>query len=702
MSLNKQQREAALHGEGPALVLAGPGSGKTTVLMVRTAYLIFELGIKPGQILALTFNKAAQMEMDTRFQRLFGDQLSEPVRFSTLHSFCYGVVRQYERRQGKKLRLIEGGSSLEPGEQANGDLSKYALVRRIYGEINGVSPQEEEMENALNEISRLKNKRLSEEEIKDFRTKNFPLVFKAYEGVKKQNLLMDFDDMLIYADAIFRKCPDLLQRSRESFRFFQVDEGQDLSQIQFDILRRLVPDQKGNLFIVADDDQSIYGFRGAEPRHILKLGESYASLKFYKLEQNYRSIKEVVDLSSQFIKTNEARYEKSHFTENPSGMPPQTVKSPDMEQQYTFIRDRLKAGDTSDKSFTAAILYRNNLSAVSLSDFLDRNRIPFTIRQGKSGFFSHWLVRDMTAYLSFLANPYDGEAFSRFFSKLNRYISRAMVEFALMSREPEPFIKRMLACPELNNEQRKRIKLLSGEFKRLSGSSPLHALEYLEDQFKYFGSIQSFAESTGQSMDYLYKLFDTVKTIASPCRSFLEMLERLSSLPALLEKPVGGPEREGFQLTLSTLHASKGLEYDKVFMIDLFKEEIPGESVITKAYREKDTSELEEERRLFYVGMTRARRELYLLSPDSRCGRALPRTLFLNELASINAKLSGNGSPQAEEGVTVIHKKYGRGVIVAAAEAPSGNVTLEVDFSGRVRRLDLGICMEQGILVIED
>ncbi|GAW32616.1 ATP-dependent helicase [Carboxydocella sp. JDF658] len=277
VNLNHQQQQAATHGRGPALVLAGPGSGKTTVITVRIAFLIRELGVSPANILTLTFNRAAKLEMEQRFRRFSGSEIGYQVQFSTLHSFGNQVVRDYENLKGKRLKRIEGD------EQAVEN--KRNILRKLYRELNGTNPGDEELENLINEIGLVKNKMLTSLSGINFSTPNFEGLYRTYEEYKKSNFYMDFDDMLTYAYAILKRYPDILNFYRNQYPYIQVDEGQDLSKIQFEILKLLI--QPGNnLFIVADDDQSIYGFRGAEPGYILEMERQLPGCRIYKLEQN--------------------------------------------------------------------------------------------------------------------------------------------------------------------------------------------------------------------------------------------------------------------------------------------------------------------------------------------------------------------------------------------------------------------------------
>ena len=329
IKLNEQQKQAIAHVKGPALVLSGPGSGKTTVIAARTAYLVMEIGVNPENILTLTFNRAARHEMEHRFTRVFGRDINKKAYFSTFHSFCNLLVRQYEKRQGRRFKRIEGSEDLNS--------NKREILRNIYLQINESNINDDQLEDLINEISLVKNKMLKDLNGINFKTRNFVHIFNAYEEYKRTNLFMDFDDMLTYAYAILNKCPDILMHYKNRYKYIQVDEGQDLSKIQFEILKMLVDPKDCNLFIVADDDQSIYGFRGAEPQYILEVEQKFEGCRLYRLEKNYRSTRNIVDVSSEFIRKNQKRYNKNHRTDNNFRSDPFIISAKDETDQQNLI-----------------------------------------------------------------------------------------------------------------------------------------------------------------------------------------------------------------------------------------------------------------------------------------------------------------------------------------------------------------------------
>ncbi|MCX7746219.1 MAG: ATP-dependent helicase [Clostridia bacterium] len=682
IALDQDQERAAAHVEGPAVILAGPGSGKTTVITARTAFLVLEKGIDPSGILTLTFNRAARYEMENRFNRIFGETVKQKINFSTMHSFCNWVVMDYERKRGKRLKRIEGDIETED--------NKRKIIWRIYQEINGTGLNDDQLEDVINEIGFVKNKMIKDFQNMSFNTKNFSALYKAYEDYKRSKLYMDFDDMLSFAYGILVKCPDILNYYKSKYRFFQVDEGQDLSKIQFEILKLLVKSEKSNLFLVADDDQSVYGFRGAEPRYIFDLEKEFPECKLFRLENNYRSSRNIVEISSRFIKGNIQRYDKVHRTENGVGVDPVILRVNDEEKQLKFLKEEVHKFLREGKK--VAVLYRNNLSSLSIVDAFDRKGIPYKVKQNKLFFFNHWVVQDILAFFKFSLDPYDKNSFLRIYYKMNRYISKSMLECALESENEDAVIDGILKSDEIKPYQQKILIELKGEFKRLARSHPSFVLQYIEEQFKYFSNVSDYCENTGLSFEYLYSFFGIIKTIAAGCQTVPQFLQRMEVLQELVDKP--GKVQSENPVTLTTLHSSKGLEYDCVFMVDLTEGEIPGNRTSEMVKKEQDSS-IEEERRIFYVGMTRAKEYLYLISPETKNEIPESRSPFVDEVIQC---IHERVLDELGEGLIVNHKYYGKGVIENVNRRNKGVVVLEIDFDGIRRKVDFFTCMESGVL----
>ena len=421
--LNDQQKSAVLHKEGPAIILAVPGAGKTTVLIARTANLILNHAVNPRNILSITFSKASAHDMKDRFISMFGPSTGNNISFSTIHSFAFLLIREYARENALTLNLIEG---------SNSNVSKSRLIKDIYRQVNNAFLTEDKLEELLNTIGFVKNMMIDVSDFEDhdnFKIKNFDKIFSAYENYKKENNLIDFDDMLTMSFDILRENPSILKKYQDRYEYVQVDEGQDTSKIQNEIIK-LISSKNNNLFIVADDDQSIYGFRGAYPEELLVFEKKYPNAKVFFMEQNYRSTKNIVSVCDSFIKQNQKRYKKNLFTENESVNPVTITKLKRQEDQYEYILDEIKK--TMNYAETA-ILFRNNISAISIIDYLDKHNIPIYMKDTKMHFFNHWVVLDIISFFNLAMDEGDQRSFEKIYYKMNAYISKIALNFVITS-----------------------------------------------------------------------------------------------------------------------------------------------------------------------------------------------------------------------------------------------------------------------------
>ena len=384
MKFSDEQVLASLHVEGPALVLAVPGAGKTSILLERTHNLI-ESGVHPNNILSLTFSKAAANEMKYRFDYMYQNI---NVKFSTIHAFCYLVIREYSRLRNVEYTLIEGDPKI----------NKIGLLKEIYKNVNRDYITEDKLETLLNAIGYCKNMMIEPKDVKselEVEIDNFESIFKAYEDYKSKRKYMDFDDMLTLSYEILKREPYIKNRFIEQYKYIQIDEGQDSSKIQMEIINLLAKKYK-NLFIVADDDQSIYGFRGAFPKGLFQLKEIYPNMKTFYMQKNFRSSKNIVSASNKFISQNTMRYTKDLVSAKDFDKPIDIVKLETTVDQYEYILEQLE----EDSSGSTAILYRNNLSAIGLLEFFERKRVSFAIRDSKLKFFSHWIINDIKSIMN--------------------------------------------------------------------------------------------------------------------------------------------------------------------------------------------------------------------------------------------------------------------------------------------------------------
>lgn len=618
MKLSKEQEKAINHINGPALVLAVPGAGKTTVIIHRTINLIKNHHISPERILSITFSKASAMDMKNRFSSTFLEE-NRNIKFSTIHSFCFGLIREYAYIEKLQFKLIE--------DERN-KLNKYNLLKQIYMEYNKEYITEEKLESLIGAMGYIKNLMISVDEYtknNKVDIENFKLIFNAYENYKRENFLLDFDDLLTIAMEILQKNKYLLQKYRNKYDFIQLDEGQDTSKIQMEIIK-LLARPKNNLFIVADDDQSIYGFRGAYVEGLFEFNKEYANGKLFYMENNYRSSKNIVSICNKFIKTNKQRYNKEISTENAYSEPINILKFKNITDQYRYIVEELKDKDISKY----CVLYRNNLSAIGLVEIFERYNISFYMRDTKLRFFNHWFLSDILNFMKFALDNSKIEIYENIYYKTKGYISKKHISFAKTLDYNVSVFDRIMEYPGLTEYYKRTLRELKLDFRRLSRLKPKEAIEYIECDMEYDDYLKENSAKNGLTYENLKIMLFYLKLIAKRTDNLNEFVGRLKHLQHLCRNSSDNKNA----ITLSTIHSAKGLEFDNVFIIDLIEGDFPTISSI-EAMEKGNFLLLEEERRLFYVGMTRAKNRLSLMTVKNIEEKSLEISRFINELESL-------------------------------------------------------------------
>ncbi|SHH88465.1 DNA helicase-2 / ATP-dependent DNA helicase PcrA [Caloranaerobacter azorensis DSM 13643] len=676
--LTNQQREAVLHKEGPAIVLAVPGAGKTTVLICRTLNLILNHRINPNNILTITFSKATASDMKNRFISTFGNILNIKPNFSTIHSFSYSVIRYFSKIKGIKYELLEGNDS---------KINKNLLLKEIYYKFNKIQINDEKLEDLINIISYIKNMMIKPEDINDFNNfgiKNLYNIFIEYENYKKRAGFIDFDDMLTLSLNILENNPIILMQCRKRYPYIQVDEGQDTSKVQNKLIK-LLAYPKNNLFVVADDDQSIYGFRGATPHELLNFKDiDYPDAKIFFMEENFRSTKTIVDISNKFIQLNKIRFKKNLYTKNEEKEPIKIIKLNDELEQVEYIINQLKK--IKDLSNTA-VLFRNNISSIGLIDKLERNNIPFYIKDTKKLYiFKHWVCQDIISFLKLSLDNTDMDSFQRIYYKMNGYISKKSVEYIKSTKPKENIFESLINLPELKNFQKRNYIRLKSDFKYLSKLKAYDAISFIENELEYRGFLIDNSRKYGNSFEYSNTIISILKIIAKETNSINEFLARLDSLSKMLEN---ARFNKNNAVTLSTIHSAKGLEFESVYIIDLIDGEFPSSSSI-EALESNIIEPLEEERRIFYVGITRTKRNLNLITINFKNGERVLPSRFVQEIEAIEKPLRYD----YKVGSTVEHKKFGKGVIKFIDDK---NIVIDFEKVG-IKQLSTRICVEKNLL----
>jgi len=690
VEMNDVQKEAICHPEGPLLLLATPGAGKTTVLNARILYLILRQGVNPENILALTFSKAAAKEMDVRFQKLYGLLVKRRVRFSTIHSFCYYIVRAYFQENRIAFTLIEN---------EHGALSKNSVLKRLYEEINQTILTEDKLEELANAICFIKNSMISMVDVQkmDTKVKDLRLIYEAYEHYKNNahqgNRLIDFDDMLTLSNQILEENPSILSRYQKQFPFVLTDESQDTSIIQNKIIEK-VTKLSDNLFVVGDDDQSIFGFRSANPKYLLNFKTVHPSARILIMEQNYRSTPEIVKAANVFISGNQQRYKKTMFTDNPSN---RTIRIHSFDYGYQQLHYIIKELKNKKLIGQTAILYRNNISAINLIDHLEGATLSFYVRDSGYKFFNHWVIKDILNFMRFSYSDKNVGILETIYSKFDSYISKHQLEYLKNQDQTISVFDHLAGLPNLPGFRKKNFQELKRQFKKLNAMNPLDALRYIRKELHYEKKLEEFSERLGLSMESFHGILATLENIAQGMKTHKDFADRLKHLEQLMYESAGNKDNNA--VTLSTLHSAKGLEFESVYMLDLVDGILPNLESL-KGAEKKNMDSLEEERRLFYVGMTRAKKELELLTVENLNDQDVVESQFVGEVREIlcpgrsqnGAKAVNLTTFRVEKGADIRHKAFGIGrITVADAESD----LLEVNFRKLgIKQFSLKVCLE--------
>jgi DNA helicase-2/ATP-dependent DNA helicase PcrA len=690
IKFNDQQLKVIHHVDGPVLVLAVPGGGKTTTMLARTSNLIKNHNINPNKILTVTFSKASAADMEERFNELFYESNIEGVSFSTIHSFAYRVFMAYSRRNDITFENIEGNSSTQ--------YSKSKIIRYAYKKYNNGYLNDIEYDTLVTSISLVANKMLDHKQItclstlldKEEDLQNFDKVLNYYNCFKKDNNLIDFDDMLVQCYAILKQNKNILNYYQNKYTYFQIDEGQDTSLIQHKIIELLAQKNK-NIFCVGDDDQGIYGFRGASPEYLLEFDQHYSDPQILLMERNYRSTQKIVNLSNVFIKKNTTRYEKNILTENPEGDNIAIYTENGVQKNNQIIVDIIMK---SEKLSDNAILFRTNYSSIHMAISLYQANISFYVKGVKNNFFTHWIVNDILEIMRFSYNQNDAEAFSKFYYKLKGYyISKNMVSEIINDNQQMDSVFNRLEVPSKFKSKYKKnkskVEILSENFNTLSQLKPKEAIVYILNILGYVDYLFQGKKGPNNAK----QIINLLKLISEEAQDFNELIEKLTEYEQIIKQSAKNKNKDC--VTLSTIHSAKGLEWNTVFIIDINNGIFPGNQII----EDNNIEAIEEERRLFYVGMTRAKHKLFLFGEEDN--------IFLSEVQDILVPKKKNKTKRTIKkknlvdtslfipGADIMHKQFGVGKVLSV----NGDV-IDINFNGKKKTFALEICVENNLLEI--
>ncbi|WP_081779659.1 ATP-dependent helicase [Pseudobutyrivibrio sp. MD2005] len=604
LQLNPQQLEAVQTVEGPVLLLAVPGSGKTTVLVNRLGYMIYCKGIVPENILTLTYTVAATKDMAARFNHIFGEELSDRLEFRTINGICAKIIAYYGRMIGKT------SFELCSDEKYTGQ-----LLTNIYLNVEKDYPTESDIKGLRTLITYCKNMYLSADEIKKLGKDNdldLYRIYELYNNQLKSQSMMDYDDQMIYAYKILKGSPVTLKHFQEVYKYICVDEAQDTSKIQHMIIS-LLAGAAGNLFMVGDEDQSIYGFRAAYPDALLNFEKEHTGAKVLIMDKNYRSNAKIVEAADIFIQHNKERHPKHICATKQSASEINLVTIP-REAQYSYL---MKVAE--NPLTKTAVLYRDSESVLPLVDLLERNNVPYNIKSADLTFFSNRVVLDIMNMLKFAFVPMDAEIFMKIYFKFQAYIKKTdAIEMCNLAEINHSGILDAAEEVGMNPHVLGNCRSLRTHFKNMANENPYKAINRIEN-------FMGYGDYLGANNIDTNKIF-ILKQLAKQEKDIPGFLNRLSDLRMILM------EKENTTSTkfiLSTIHSSKGLEYDSVILMDVLNGVFPNKVLRqhTKATAQ-EKKDFEEERRIFYVGMTRAKDKLTIFKYKDR------PSAFIKELSN--------------------------------------------------------------------
>ena len=690
--LNPQQLAAVQAVHGPVLLLAVPGSGKTTVLVTRLGYMVLCCDVPPAQILTMTYTVAATHEMRGRFAARFGAELAGQMTFRTINGLSAVILQYYSRVYGRR----------QPELLTNeGDITR--MLTDIWQQVNREFPTESTLKELRTAITYIKNMALTDEEIEGLETDlaSLPELYRRYQAALKRAGQMDYDDQMVFALQILRAAPPVLAYFQQRYKYFCVDESQDTSKIQHEIIR-LLAGRSLNLFMVGDEDQSIYGFRAAYPQALMDFEQVYPGAQVLLMEENYRSSEEIVAAANAFVARSRYRRPKTLRATQGAQCPIEIRHITRREEQIDWLFEEARRGGGE-----TAVLFRNNESALPLVDLCERRGVPYRFKKADLTFFTHKIVLDAVDFLRFAYEPANGERFLRLYYKFGLALSRqrALAACGASARTGRPILEELIRDPETKTRMRESLGDIYAAFKRIPQLNAADALDAVRHSCGYGAYLNQKGMDTGK--------LAILEMLAEQEPNALRLLDRLEELRMLIAAKADVNSDVPF--VLSTIHSSKGLEYDRVVLLDAFDGVLPAKPEICCRTPE-DTRQYEEDRRLFYVAMTRARHKLVLFDcktmpsvfvqevifnlPESRAERELAKAETNRVLRRNKPAAAGPALPPVDVaavtrvGAAVQHAVFGRGVVT---EFDGRFVTVE--FSGmRVKKLDAALVAEKHLL----
>lgn len=682
-TLDSQQCAAVEATDGPVLLLAVPGSGKTTTLIARLGYLVYGKGVNAANILTCTYTVAATNEMRERFRTKFGDEYADQMEFRTINGICARIISLYEKQGHTAFELVAD------------DSRRYAIMREVWMADGHAFPAESDLRMMSTAITYVKNQMLTDDEADSvsFNTSEGNVsigpIYRSYKQAMRRNQWMDYDDQMVYALTILKKCPAILQQLQTRYQYFCVDEAQDTSKIQHEVIATLASKSR-NIMMVGDEDQSIYGFRAACPQALMDFERNWPGAKVLLMEQNYRSTPQIVEAADIFIKQNKTRRDKNMRAHQSAGGEIIIQPCASRLKQYAQLANMAEEANAEQKQ--TAILYRNNDTALPIIDELNRRGIEYRAKGVDGLFFTSKIVSDVKDFFQLAKNPDDKTAFLHLYYKMGLYMKRMTANLNVGGNGQNVFDAYAQIADEklVPRHLKKTLQARKAQMKAVAAkNNPSYAIRMFAgemgyENYLYDNGIDSFR------LDILRMLAEKEKTMDS-------FLARLDTLQQIVKE--GGKSKTAY-CTLSTIHSSKGLEYRRVVLADVVDGVLPAD-VSSKGKAERLNAE-EEERRLFYVGITRAKEELVVMAVNGEesayvreLNRKVAGTVTKKTVAKRNAlELKSIDTSPYQPGEKIYHKTFGAGVIT---QRQNDVATIDFSTSG-IRKLSIPFAVQMGFL----
>ena len=603
LQFNKAQIQAIQHNKGPCMVIAGPGSGKTTVLTHRVRYLIDRCGVKPSDILVITFTKAAAEQMKFKFKGL-SEGRSSAVTFGTFHAVFFTILKAAYNYSARCI--------ITPQVQHEFVKDQIHRLELEYDD------EKEAVDGVLSEISRVKGEavNIDEYESRCIPPQSFRIIYMAYDDMLVRKHLIDFDDMIVQCRELLMQREDYRRAWQNKYKYILIDEFQDINKAQFDVVR-ILADEYRNLFVVGDDDQSIYGFRGSAPQIMLDFNKYYSDAVRIDMCINYRSTGNIVFASRAVAEENEHRYYKDITTYNSQGDTVSVYEFNSLNDEKAFLVSEIRRLiDTGIAADDIAVLSRTNVIGNMYMSRLESDGIPCCDYSVVQDIYEHWISKDILTYIRIALGSRERIDFLRIINKPLRYISRSYIT------QPAD-INALKRGYEGNEQMSKQVEKLVSDISMIRSMSPFAAVNYIRKGVGYDEYIRNYIYEHKADKEELYNVLDELAHRASQYMSLSQWLDGIVEYIRQCDKDRQNNTADGVHML--TMHGSKGLEYKIVLVMDACEGIIPyNKSILDE--------QIEEERRLFYVAMTRAKEKLYLLYPKQRYNKDTTRSRFIEEL----------------------------------------------------------------------